>query len=589
VAGLNGELTIMKYMRSITKLTCTLILLTSCQRLDTSRNIQPSANPSPEPTSDQLPIDASDSEAPVTGAGESTHAGADLDLTPAEVSTSTPSPSADPQEAELRETIVEKSEAAGGDVWERVRTGFQLDQPDGYRRIDREVRWFVRNQDYLDRVAGRASRYLYHIMEEVNNRAMPAELALLPIVESAYDPFAYSHGRAMGLWQFIPSTGRLFGLQKNWWYDGRRDVQAATGAALDFLQELHTEFDGDWLLALAAYNSGAGKVRSAVKHNQRLGKPIDFWSLKLLPETRSYVPRLLAIARLVADPALFQVKFSEIPDQPYWVQVDTGSQIDLTLAARLAEISVEELYLLNPGFSRWATLPQGPHKLLIPVSQHKIFQQNLAGLEPDKRVGWQRHIIQPGENLGLIAWKYKTTVSTIQQANGLSGTVIRAGSSLLIPSALQGQESYKLSRDERLKTTQTGLQNKYGRAPLKYTVVDGDNLWDISRKHNISFRALAKWNGLATTDLLLPGTQLSIWSQNSNNIAILAAINNTQRSEVIRKVNYRVRKGESLSLIANKFNLSVKSIQKWNNELVGKRYIQPGQRLVLFVDVMQAE
>lgn len=497
-------------------------------------------------------------------------------------------------EDEINEDVQTGDEAVSGDIWTKVRAGFQLDRVISDIRIDNEVRWYVGHQDYIDRVVNRARRYLHYILSEVNRRSLPTELALLPIVESAFDPFAYSHGRAMGLWQFIPSTGRLYGLKKNWWYDGRRDVQAATGAALDYLEALHSEFDGDWLLALAAYNSGEGNVRSAIRNNRRLGKPVDFWSLKLLRETRTYVPRLLAISRLVADPEKFKVNFPEISDQPYWAQVDTGSQIDLSLAAQLAEISVEELYLLNPAFSRWATHPQGPHRLLIPVQQQQIFEQNLTQLSSEARVGWHRHKILSGENLGGIAWKYNTTVNTIKQINGLKGNLIPAGGSLLIPSALRDQDSYKLSRDQRLKATQAFVQNKHGSAPLKYTVVSGDNLWDISRKYRVKVRDLAKWNGLATTDLLHPGTQLSIWHRSSSNplfesAVLVASINDNQRSEVIRKVNYRVRKGESLSLIANKFNLSVKKIKKWNRQLVGKQYIQPGQKLVLYVDVIQAE
>jgi|TARA_B100000315_G_scaffold260031_1_gene318882 membrane-bound lytic murein transglycosylase D len=496
--------------------------------------------------------------------------------------------------AQLVETVEDDhsqlvSMPVSGDIWDRVRAGFQLDLNVGDARIDGEIRWFAGHQDYLDRVTVRSARYLYYILGEIDKRNMPTELVLLPIVESAYDPFAYSHGRAMGLWQFIPATGKLYGLKQDWWYDGRRDIQAATTAALDYLEDLHSEFDGDWLLALAAYNSGTGNVRSAIMKNRRLGKPVDFWSLRLLRETRSYVPRLLAIARLVANPDEYGVTFSEVQDQPYWAQVDAGSQIDLSLAAELAEISVEELYLLNPAFNRWATHPQGPHRLLIPVGQRRVFVQNLEQLSPDRRVAWRRHRIRPGETLGLIAQKYGTTVNTIEHVNSLRGSVIIAGRSLVIPSALRNEDSYRLSRDERLKATQTSLQDKLGAAPLKYKVVVGDNLWDISRKYRVSVRSLAKWNGLATTDLLHPGTELSIWSRSVNEDLILSSSNDKQRSEIIRKVNYRVRKGESLSLIANKFNLSVKKIEKWNDQLIGKRYIQPGQRLVLYVDVIQAE
>jgi len=587
----------MKYLRCVTKLTITLFFITGCQQLGTGlfRDNLPAVNPS-ENNMDRQPAQTE----PHSESGPDQKAGGQIAITTTSPNTPTDGSlavetdsalfvSAVVQKTATNEDVLKTSSATGRDLWDRIRAGFKLDQTTEKKRIDSEARWFVDHPDYLDRVANRARRYLYHIQSEVDNRALPTELVLLPIVESAYDPFAYSHGRAMGLWQFIPSTAKLFRLKKNWWYDGRRDTQAATTAALDYLDALHAEFDGDWLLALAAYNSGAGTVRSAIAKNRRLGKPVDFWSLKLPLETRTYVPRLLAISRLVADPAGYGIEFPTITDQPYWVQVETGSQIDLTLAAQLAEISVEELYLLNPGFSRWATHPQGPHRLLVPVDQQQIFIRNLAGLSQDERVAWRRHRIVPGENLGLIASKYNTTVNTIKLVNGLSSNIIPAGGSLLIPSALQDQDSYTLSRGERLKSTQTHLQDKKGRAPMKYKVVNGDNLWDISRKYNVNLRALAKWNGLAPTDLLHPGTELSIWSAKPGNELVLASIDDNQRAEVIRKINYRVRKGESLSRIASKFNLSVKKIEKWNRQLIGKQYIQPGQRLILYVDVIQAE
>jgi membrane-bound lytic murein transglycosylase D len=592
LAQLTGDRIIMKYLRSITKSVCTLFVLSACQQPGIERPADlgsPNTSPVATAAGQQPPTGSHYESTSVEEPSESiaiaeaaikTGVLADLDSTPLQDVVA--------QKVTIDDQRAAATEVTSGNVWDGIRAGFQLDTTVEDVRIADEMRWYAAHQDYLDRVTVRASRYLYHVLGEVDKRALPTELVLLPVVESAYDPFAYSHGRAMGIWQFIPGTGKLFGLKKNWWYDGRRDIQAATEAALNYLEALHGEFDDDWLLALAAYNSGAGKVRSAIRKNRQLGKPIDFWSLKLPLETRTYVPKLLAIARLVANPPEFNVRFSEIEDQPYWVQVDTGSQIDLALAAELAEISVEELYLLNPAFSRWATHPEGPHQLLIPAGQGQVFKQNLEQLSPEKRVAWLRHKILPGESLGLIAWKYGTTASTIKQVNGLTGTVIIAGRSLLIPSALQGQDSYKLSRDERLKATQTSLQHKHGNAPLKHEVVVGDNLWDISRKYKVNVRALAKWNGLATTGLLHPGTELSIWTRPSSNV-IVSSTHDKQRSEVIRKVNYHVRKGESLSLIADKFNLSVKNIEKWNSQLIGKRYIQPGQRLVLYVDVIQAE
>ena len=439
-----------------------------------------------------------------------------------------------------------------------------------------ELRWFKTHQGYVDRVAERASRHLYFILEELEARSMPAEIALLPIVESAYDPFAYSHGRAMGLWQFIPSTARLYKLQMDWWYDGRRDIVASTRAALSYLENLHQRFDGDWMLALAAYNSGEGNVMKAIRRNHLRGKPTDFWSLDLSPETNAYVPRLLAVSALIAEPSKYDITLRTIPNKPYWVQVEVGSQIDLGEGARMAEIDTAELYRLNPAFNQWATHPRSPQTLLIPVEQEQTFRKNLSAVPIHKRLGWERHKIKAGDTLGEIAMKYNTSVNVLRQFNPLKGNLIRAGQSLLIPVALHQKEDYSLSQEQRLKQAQAHLYAKHNAAPLTHTVVAGDTLWDLSLEYNVNMRSLATWNGMASLDILKPGTVLKVWSKN-------------RRNSVVRKVNYRVRKGESLSLIASKFNLSVNNIKKWNNQVSKKHYIQPGERLTLYVDVTQTE
>ncbi|MCS6948190.1 MAG: transglycosylase SLT domain-containing protein, partial [Steroidobacteraceae bacterium] len=269
------------------------------------------------------------------------------------------------------ETIADAVSASGhdasrsvatDDLLQRLRSGFALPEVD-HPSIDAHLSWYARNPEYLERVFGRAELYLHHIVGEIEARGMPLELALLPVIESAFEPFAYSRARAAGLWQFIPGTGERFGLPQNWWYDGRRDVLESTRAALDYLQFMHDEFNGDWLLAAAGYNCGEHCVLRAIRENQAQGKPIDFWSLRLPAETRAYVPKLLAMSRLVANPELYGIAFSQIPNEPYFVKVDTGGQIDLKLAAELAGITHEELSELNPAFHRWATPPQGPHHL----------------------------------------------------------------------------------------------------------------------------------------------------------------------------------------------------------------------------------
>lgn len=467
------------------------------------------------------------------------------------------------------------------DIWNRIRQGFRLPDYD-HKRVAVELKWFARHQEYLDRVANRADPFLYLIVEEIERRDMPMEIALLPIIESAFQPFAYSHGRAAGIWQFIPGTGRKYGLKQNWWYDGRRDIPAATNAALDYLQYLHKHFDGDWLHALAAYNSGEGRVKSAIRKNRRKGKPVDFWNLKLPRETRGYVPKLLAISSLIAAPEKYGVQLKTISDTSKVASVETGTQIDLAMAAKIAGISLEEMYHLNPAFNRWATDPNGPHRLLLPIENVQGFQEKLAVLPEDKRIQWKRHKIRNGESLGLIARRYGTTVSLLKKTNRIRGTNIRAGRHLIIPVSTRSLASYTLSSEQRQKSIQRKTSGSGKK--ITHTVRKGDNLWDISRKYKVSVARLAKWNGIAPRDMLKLGQKLVVWVKNVAS-ATASAIRGPDITGPDRttKVNYVVRRGDSLSRISNKFRVTIRQLRKWNR--LKSKYLQPGQRITVYVDI----
>jgi membrane-bound lytic murein transglycosylase D len=293
------------------------------------------------------------------------------------------------------------------DLLERVRTGFALDDVDE-PAIDAQANWFANHPDFLERTFGRSELWLYYIVGQLEQRNMPRELALLPVIESAFEPYAYSSARAAGLWQFISDTGRRFGLKQDWWYDGRRDPIEATRAALDYLQALHDEFNGDWLLAIAAYNCGEMAVTRAMEKNQRAGRPTDFWHLKLPAETRGYVPELLAMRRLVANPGRYGLEFSHILNEPYFVPIATGGQIDLEVVAKIAGISTEDLYTLNPAFHRWATDPTGPHRLLVPVDAAEGLEQTLAQLTPDQRMRIEHYTVQRSDSVATIARHFLT-------------------------------------------------------------------------------------------------------------------------------------------------------------------------------------
>ncbi|GAB3038038.1 lytic transglycosylase [Bowmanella dokdonensis] len=471
---------------------------------------------------------------------------------------------------ELKELPEEVQEVTN--LWMRIRQQLSFEVPED-NRVKAQQNWYLKHPEYMDRVSKRAAPFLYLIVEELESQQMPMELALLPIVESAFDPFAYSHGRAAGMWQFIPGTGKRFGLRQSWWYDGRRDVLASTQSAMAYLKYLHKMFDGDWLHALAAYNSGEGRVLRAIKSNKRKGKPTDFWSLDLPRETRAYVPKLLALANILKNAEQWDAQWLPIENRQVTGVVDVGSQIDLALAAEMAGLSIEELHALNPGYNRWATDPKGPHTLLLPVDKVDSFMLALNELDDNKRLNWVRHQVKSGDSLLKLAKKYHTTVDVIQQVNELSGNMIRTGDHLLVPVALRSLDTYSLSAEQRLEDLQSKPRASY---QLNHTVGNGDTLWDLSRKYDVNLRSLAKWNGMAPTDPLMPGKKLVIWV---NKISSKQSDN-----AVMRTVTYTVRNGDSLARIAGRFNVGISDIERWN-QLSRSKYLQPGQKLKIYVDV----
>ncbi|MCU7851017.1 MAG: LysM peptidoglycan-binding domain-containing protein [Candidatus Thiodiazotropha sp. (ex Monitilora ramsayi)] len=486
-----------------------------------------------------------------------------------------------PSVAEQLQTVVDELpiEIPPQDLLSRMVAGFSLTWSED-KRVLQELNWYRNHQSYIDRIQARAEPYLHFILEEIDKRGMPAEIALLPAVESAFRPFAYSHGRAAGMWQFIPSTGRIYGLKQNWWYDGRRDVVSSTLAALDYLQALSKQFDGDWELALAAYNSGGGTVRRAMRRNTKHGKPTDFWSLKLPDETSAYVPRLLALAEIFRNPDKHGAVVQTFPDEPYFTTVGLESQLDLALAAEMADLPIQDLYLLNAGFNRWATDPDGPHRLNLPIDKVDGFKEKLAALPPEKRLTWKRYKIKSGDSLSVIASKHNTTPKLLRQVNKLRGNNIRAGKHLLIPVSSKAFEHYVYSAEQR----KANIQNRARKGSKQhYVVKSGDSLWTIARRHNVSYKKLAKWNGIAPGDPLKTGQKLVIWVKKapSSKLSLL----DLQPSGTQSSLRYKVRQGDSLSRIAQRFKVSIADLKRWNT-LDGK-YLQPGQRLKLYVDVTE--
>lgn len=474
---------------------------------------------------------------------------------------------------EVPEKIAEAAaEIEVKDLWQRVRNQLNFQFEDN-KRIAAQRNWYLKHPNYMKRVAKRAKPFLHLIVEKIEQQNMPLELVLLPIVESAFDPFAYSHGRAAGMWQFIPSTGKRFGMKQTWWYDGRRDVMASTQGAIDYLNYLVKMFDGNWLHALAAYNSGEGRVQRSIRKNKKAGKATDFWSLDLPKETRAYVPKLLALADILTNAEQYNFDWPIIDNIPLTEEVTIGTQIDLALAADMAGLTVKELHSLNPGYNRWATDPNGPYNLLLPIDKVEKFSAELAKTDSSQRLNWVRHKVKSGDSLLKLAKKYHTTTDIISKVNELKSNVIIAGDHLIVPVALKSLDSYSLSQEQRLVTTQS---KKSGSYKLNHTVKSGDTFWDLSRKYKVNLRQLAKWNGMAPTDTLRPGKTLVVWVNN---------VSKGQRKDaVMRTLTYTVRNGDSLARIAGKFKVKVSDLQKWNQSKL-KKYLQPGQKLKIFVDV----
>ncbi len=390
--------------------------------------------------------------------------------------------------APIREAMIVAPEAAAEDLWQRIRAGYamkELDSP----LIKRHEKWYASHPDYVLRMSERAQRYLFYIVEEVERRGMPMEIALLPVIESAFNPGANSIASASGIWQFIPSTGKHFGMEQNWWHDGRRDIIGATNGALDYLQKLHDMF-GDWELALAAYNWGENGVARAQARNRKLHKPTDYSHLKMPRETRNYVPKLLAVKNIVADPARFGLVLSKIPDEPYFATVSTTKHIDVKVAAELANISMDEFIALNPGHNRPVILQENDNGnvLLLPVDKVDTFRTNLEKTN-QRLVSWQPYESKKGESFQTIAEHFGLTLAELRTANGLSKFANESnGQTLLVPIG----DDEPAAEFTAFNMHPGAVAEMYG--AVRYTVRRGDTISSIARRFHVSQAQLREAN-----------------------------------------------------------------------------------------------
>ena len=407
------------------------------------------------------------------------------------------------------------------DVWERMRQGFQLQDSVGLNpRIEQQRLWFANNLSYLENAGERGSLYIHYIVERLEERNMPLELALLPVIESSYNPMAYSRAHAVGLWQFIPSTGRYFNLRQNQFYDGRRDITASTTAAMDYLTRLHDMFNGDWLLALAAYNAGEGTVSRAIERNEKLGLPTDYWNLPLPAETQAYVPKLLALSQVVLAPEAYGVNLNPIANEPYFKVVEINQRMDLSKVAAVANIDEDELFQLNPAFKQRTTTLDGPQHLLVPTSKAQLLTTSLSTMRPEELIskrplkpvfeganspaiaGAKRsYRVKRGDNLGTIAKANKVDVKDLQQWNKLTGKNLKVGQTLVM------QDNAKRSGG-RVNTVVAANSKKQR---TKYKVKQGDSLYMVAKRFNVEMQHLKRWNP-RLGQALKPGQMLTVYS-----------------------------------------------------------------------------
>lgn len=491
-------------------------------------------------------------------------------------------------------------------LWDVLREEFTLPHYENTAAVQAKIEWFMNNQDYLLRSASRAAPYLYYILQQVRKRHLPAELVLLPIIESGYNPFSVSNMGATGIWQLMPGTASGLGVKQDWWYDGRRDVIASTRAALNYLAYLQSFFEGNWLLAIAAYNTGEGNVLAAIKHNIRDGRDTDFWSLPVAQQTRDYVPSLLALATIISRPDQYPVYFPPVRNAPYLAQVDVGTRVNIKFAAKLAGISYQKMVQLNPGFNRPSTSTKGPFKILLPIENVEQFTENLASSPlNNNRINWIHYKVKTGDTLASISRRFGTSPTDIRKMNHLSRASVRAGTNLLIPNSGanpstsfdpdSGREDILASNDndddhtnrkdvisiaDKLKKIAT-LGMTSGKYKIKpgdtiYMVRSNDTLQKVAKKFHVSPQALRAANQLKNGQLK-PGKQIIIPTHNATVAESATPINTSalQPGDTI----YVVRPGDTIEKIARKFHTSISAIRLTN--LVDNESLVDGEKLLI--------
>lgn len=446
-------------------------------------------------------------------------------------------------------------------VWHDMRRHFTLLTPENKEQAQQALKWYLKHPKTLESVFKQSQPYIAYIYQQTQEQGMPAELALLPIVESNYNPFLFSNAGATGLWQLMPGTATGMGLNINWWFDSRRDVIASTKASLAYLNYLHHFFNA-WLPALGAYNSGEGTVQHALRYAKKHNTNASYWDLHLPKETESYVPKLIAIAMIVDHPNRYGIILPSIDHRVYFSQIHMNQSIDINTMAKWAHLSKKELRLLNPGFRRETTPSHQSFTLLLPSDHVALFNNAKAIATATPSPQWQHHIVNQGENLSVIAQHYHTSINAIEKSNRLKNGLIHPGQSLMIP-----KNNKRINKEYHASSANIAEDHLPGPIRVNYEVKHGDSLASIARHFGITHSAILYWNHHISSRHLKPNQHLIIWLTPKNH------------RHHHYQFSYTVKANDTLSGIANRFQSNIKTIRLANQ--IKKDKIRIGQKLII--------